>query len=249
LTGSHSAPDPDYDTGSYSHRWYAVFLDTIPQDQTDREAAFVARKMPLPRYRRVMDLCCGSGRHARAMAALGYDVTGIDVNEAALAEAREEGGSVRYIQADMRHLDQIGNFDAAICLWQSFGHFHEAVNAEILRQITATVIPEGRVLLDVYNREFFESRTGVRTLMRGGEEVMEVSRLAGRRLTVELRYGDGAGDRFDWHLYTLGELESLGSDVGLRLRESCAAFDESQTPGEDRARMQLLFERCERGSA
>jgi SAM-dependent methyltransferase len=244
LTGSHAAPDRDFPTGSYSRQWYAAFLDTIPQDQTDREAAFVARQLPLPRFRRVVDLCCGSGRHARALAALGYDVTGIDVNEAALEDARQQGGSVRYIQADIRRLDRIGGFDAAICLWQSFGHFDEVVNTDTLGQIAATVGAEGRVLLDVYNREFFESRTGVRTLTRGGAEVVENSRLVGRRLTVELRYGDGAGDRFDWHVYTPGELELLGSSVGLRLLETCAAFDESQAPGEDRARMLLLFERC-----
>jgi SAM-dependent methyltransferase len=74
----------------YSPTWYELFLQPIAPEQTEREAAFVARWLPQPAYSAVLDLCCGPGRHARALAGRGYRVTGVDTNTAALAAARRE---------------------------------------------------------------------------------------------------------------------------------------------------------------
>src|SRR6266508_871470 len=62
----------------YSTTWFEMFLQPIQPVQTEREVAFVARWLPQPAYTTVLDLCCGQGRHARALAARGYRVTGVD---------------------------------------------------------------------------------------------------------------------------------------------------------------------------
>src|SRR5215510_13351140 len=115
----------------YSPTWYELFLEPIALEQTEREAAFVAAWLPLPAYAGVLDLCCGQGRHARALARRGYRVTGVDANTVALAAARQvPGNSIVYLQHDMRRLEELpGLFDAVICLWQSFGYFDAATNA------------------------------------------------------------------------------------------------------------------------
>src|SRR3954471_18402492 len=107
----------------YSPTWYELFLQPIALEQTERETAFVARWLPLPAYSAVLDLCCGPGRHARALAARGYRVTGVDTNAAALSAARRmSDATITYLDHDMRRLEELpGIFDAAICLWQSFG--------------------------------------------------------------------------------------------------------------------------------
>src|SRR3982751_1143036 len=106
----------------YSPTWYELFLQPITPEQTEREAAFVARWLPLPAYTSVLDLCCGPGRHARVLAERGYRITGVDTNVAALAAARRvSDAAITYIQHDMRRLAELpGEFDAIICLWQSF---------------------------------------------------------------------------------------------------------------------------------
>ena len=45
----------------FSDTWFEVFLDSIDPAQTDIEVDFLVRQLPLPRYERVVDLCCGSG--------------------------------------------------------------------------------------------------------------------------------------------------------------------------------------------
>ncbi len=72
---------------AYSPGWFETFLLTYSPVQTEAEIAFISRHLPLPAYRNVLDLCCGTGRHSIPLAGLDYQVTGVDLNPHALAEA------------------------------------------------------------------------------------------------------------------------------------------------------------------
>lgn len=253
----------------YSPTWYELFLQPIPAEQTEREAAFVARWLPLPAYRALLDLCCGQGRHARALARRGYRVTGVDSNAQALAEARRASvddvadqsasgssapyqlnsepmsGAVSYIEHDMRHLEELpGAFDGVLCLWQSFGYFDAATNAGILRQASAKLRPGGRLILDIYHRGFFERNQGVRRFERFGRSISETKRMDNDRLTVVLDYGaDQPADTYAWQLFLPEEIVALAMRCGFTLVLTCADFDEATAPSADAPRMQLVFER------
>jgi SAM-dependent methyltransferase len=230
----------------YSTTWFELFLDTIEPEQTEREAAFVARWLPQPAYTTVLDICCGLGRHARALAQRGYRVTGVDLSAAALAAAhRESGAQVIYLQRDMRNLDGLpGSFDAAVCLWQSFGAFDAATNADVLGQISRKFKPNGRLILDIYHREFFERNQGTRGFERGGSAVTETKLMDGDRLMVRLDYeGRGEADEFEWQLFTPDEICELAEQSGFRMLTICTGFDESQAVSAELPRMQLVFEK------
>jgi SAM-dependent methyltransferase len=63
----------------YSSRWFDAFLVPIAAEQTAREIDFLARNLFQPRYSSVLDVYCGMGRHARALAKRGYRVTGVAI--------------------------------------------------------------------------------------------------------------------------------------------------------------------------
>jgi SAM-dependent methyltransferase len=70
---------------------------------------------------RLLDVACGSGRHAREFAALGWQVTGVDYSPDLLERARAAGIDVH--EQDMRRLDIPGApFDAVTCLFDSIGY-------------------------------------------------------------------------------------------------------------------------------
>jgi SAM-dependent methyltransferase len=230
----------------YSPTWYELFLQPIVPEQTEREAAFVARWLPHPAFTGVLDLCCGQGRHARALAARGYSLTGVDANAAALAEARRfSDASIRYIQHDMRHLDALpGTFDAAICLWQSYGYFDAATNADILRQIGRKLRLGGRMVLDIYHRGFFERNQSTHHFQREGRAISETKHMHGDRLTVTLDYGpDLQPDTYAWQLFSPAEITDLARQCGFGLLLACAGFDSATPASAELARMQLVFER------
>jgi SAM-dependent methyltransferase len=185
-------------TNAYTPGWFDTFLRAYWPEQTAREVDFLSRQLPLPAYRDVLDVCCGAGRHALPLAARGHRVTGLDRDERMLSQARRgaaaaaaNGGGATFVSGDMRELAAAvsGAFDAAICMWQSFGYFDAATNADVLRQMREALRPGGRLILDLYNRDAFSEGSGAETTERAGRAITTTQTLAGDRLAVAIDYG------------------------------------------------------------
>jgi SAM-dependent methyltransferase len=77
--------------------------------------------------RRVLDLCCGPGRHTIPLAQKGLEVTGVDLSSFLLDKARENARAPHvtpeFIRADMRSFVRQNAFDAVLNLYTSFGYF------------------------------------------------------------------------------------------------------------------------------
>jgi SAM-dependent methyltransferase len=237
---------------TYSLTWFELFMQPIQPVQTETEAAFLMRHLPLPVYRAVLDLCCGWGRHAHVLARHGYQVTGIDCDPAVIAEAERRTGTqsepiapVTYLVHDMRELATLpGSYSAAVNLWQSFGYYDAAANAGILGQLNRKLMPAGRVILDIYHRDFFASHQGVHSFERDGVCITERKRMQGNRLTVTLDYGAlGRTHTFSWQLYTPDDVRMLAEQQGFTCQVACSHFDESMPPSDGTPRMQFVLEK------
>ncbi len=229
---------------TYSPIWFDLFLETQPYTQA--EVAFVERNLPNPPYERILDVACGPARHARLLAELGYEVTGIDIHEEALATARQiTGGSALFLHQDMRHLENLpATFDGIISMWQSFGYFDAETNRDVLRQIVAKLNRPGRLILDLYHRTYFENNQGTRQVERRGIVVRITETMQSDRLTTEIDYGNAFGrETFSWQLYTPEEISTLAAHFGLHPVLACAEFNERVPAGADKPRMQLVFEK------
>jgi SAM-dependent methyltransferase len=232
---------------NYTQRWFATFLDTIDPAMTLVEVAFLKRWLPKPSYRRILDLCCGNGRHGRLLAENDYVVTGVDVDTVALAAAERlsaANANIEYRLLDMRELDTVEEtFDGIINMWQSFGYFDAATNADILRQISCRLRPGGRLIIDLNNRDYFTQNQGTQHYERNGQTIVGTRRLIGNRMLVELDYGPGLPqDRFEWQLYTPDELSTVAKPLGLTPKVVCTWFDEKRPVSPHDARMQIVFE-------
>jgi SAM-dependent methyltransferase len=228
-------------TNSYSPEWFSFFLDHIRPEQTEREVEFIERYLDDGSL--VLDSPCGSGRHARLLAARGHQVVGLDRDPSLLGPAADS--SVAWICADLRAPPLArARFDAILCLWQSFGYFGAAENAALLRRWAELVRPRGRLILDIYHRAFFESRSGERALDHPDGPIRERTMMEGDRLVVELEYeGLGGGDRFEWQLFTPEEFAATAGRQGWDLRLACSGFDPGHAPDPGRPRVQYVLER------
>lgn len=225
---------------TYSRQWFTTFLGSIDESIVAREIAFIARQ--IGRTGSVLDLCCGPGRHAAPLAERGYDVVGLDLDEAALRDARRHALTASFIRGDMRRLPlESSSIDAVLCMWQSFGHFDADTNAAALAGMARVLRPGGRLLLDVYHRDFHAARLGERTIERDGARVREQRSMSNGRLRAVLTYEDGSGDVFDWQLYVPDELAELGARCGLTPVLACTEFNEATPASASHPRMQLVF--------
>jgi SAM-dependent methyltransferase len=231
---------------SYSNRWFEFFHVGIDEARTSRETEFVCRSASLPDFRKILDACCGMGRHARALSSRGYSVTGIDRDADAIAKASGLGGGPKYVVANIRdYRPEPGAFDVGVIMGQSFGHFDAGINRDILGRLVNGLRERGRVILDLWNPEFFEAHQGERELKTFRGTVRENKRVNGDRLFVHLGYPDGTAEQFEWQMFTPAQMTQLADSVGLALLSSCTGFDLVTLPSPAEPRIQFLLERTE----
>ncbi len=123
------------------------------------ESAFIAKALRLKKGAKILDLCCGPGRHSVLLAKKGFEVTGLDFSREYLAEAsaraRKAGVKVRLIRADMRKLKFNREFDAVINMFTSFGYFPGfGDDLNVLKGIKRALKPGGLFLLDMMNMDW-----------------------------------------------------------------------------------------------
>lgn len=234
---------------AYSDTWFELFLDQPDPVQTAHEVAFLSRNLPRSEVTTVLDVCSGYGRHAAPLAETGYHVTGIDRDERVIKQARSlhAGEGLSFGAHDMTRLHDLpGTFDAVICMWQSFGYFDAATNKNVLSQMAERLHPGGRLVLDLYNRDFFKTHQGAWSSVRHGVEVVTNQWMDGDRLIAELEYRSNTPDErdvFDWQLFTPQSIRELAESGGLHGVLVCTRCDENQSPSAGHPRMQLVFEK------
>jgi ubiquinone/menaquinone biosynthesis C-methylase UbiE len=100
----------------------------------------------------VLDLGCGAGRVALALAAAGHAATGVDRSEPMLTAARVDAAA-RGLEADFVAADVVAlpfdaaSFDAAVFAQNGLGHLDAAGKRAALAEVRRVLRPGGRVLL------------------------------------------------------------------------------------------------------
>ncbi|HEV2871506.1 MAG TPA: class I SAM-dependent methyltransferase [Actinomycetota bacterium] len=202
----------------------------LPAERTAAEVNGVVGQLGLAPGTRLLDLCCGPGRHAVPLAQLGYRVTGLDLSRPLLARAAAAAGAgltVGLVAADMRRLPFAdGSFDAVLNLFNAFGYLEDETQDElVLAEVARVLAPGGRFLQELANRE---------ALVRGwhdsdvarhddGLVVLQERDLDLRTSRDQVRYtllhpdGRRTTSEVSIRLYTLTELEAMLGRAGLEL--------------------------------
>jgi glycine/sarcosine N-methyltransferase len=130
------------------------------------ELPFIERLLVASDARRVLDVACGTGRHAISLAERGYEVVGADLSARMIARARENAdrlaldrapakGQVSFVVAGFGELAERvgGQFDALLCLGNSLPHVLTAAALRATLTDLAGVLRPGGLLL-VQERNF-----------------------------------------------------------------------------------------------
>ena len=229
---------------TYSPQWFAAFHAPIPDARTRAEVEFICSVAPLRDFRRIADVCCGAGRHARALAELGYCVTAIDRDPTILAQARSLGSASRYLQMDLReYTPEPREYDAIMIMGQSFGHFDSSTNEAVFCRLAAGLRNNGRLVLDLWAAAFFYAHQGQHEFQVPDGIAHETKHVHDGRLFVHLTYPSGEQEDFEWQLFTPEMIATIARAAGLHRIACCTDFDTSVAPCDSKPRIQFVLER------
>jgi SAM-dependent methyltransferase len=187
--------------------WFGEeYLQLYPhRNDADAEAmvGLIRRVLPWESSWRVLDVGCGAGRHARALAQAGARVFGLDLSMSLLRRARQITDAP-LVRADMRQLPiRSGSMDLTVNLFTSFGYFsndqqhHQALDGMldtirsggwfVMDFLNATTVAHGLVPQETVPLGTGSARV-TRRLSSEGEYVVKVIETAeGRRFMERVR--------------------------------------------------------------
>ncbi|WP_310551381.1 class I SAM-dependent methyltransferase [Paenibacillus glufosinatiresistens] len=211
-----------------------------------REVETMIGWLDLPQGAKVLDLCCGMGRHSLALAEAGYEVTGVDLSEALLREARAQEGAdrVAWVRSDMRKLPLGGGFDAVVNLFTSFGYFEEdAEHLKVLGEIRRMLKPGGRYIIDFLSPEYVAAHLVPHSVREDGETLIDERRRIGdgyvkKEITLTARAGGEPRHYLERvKLYDLEKFSALIKEAGLVIDQVHGSYDEEEYRGAESPRM------------
>jgi D-alanine-D-alanine ligase len=180
---------------------------------------------------RILDLCCGQGRHSLEMARRGFiNVEGLDRSRylirKAKAKAKEENLPVRFREGDARNLPYPSDtFDFVMIVGNSFGYFDNPNDdVRILREVFRVLKPYGKVLLDLadgdylsknYQKMSWEWIDKKRLVCRERELSSDKTRLISREIIIHVEKGVIADRFYAERLYTRELIREVLEEVGF----------------------------------
>ncbi len=218
--------------------WYVTAFDGASADMawTERTESEVTRALKMLRPaggERILDLACGSGRHAIELARRGFSVVGADISaeliEIANRAAAEPGLDASFVEGDLRDIDFESEFDLVLNLNDgAIGYLEtDEENRRTFEVIARALKPGGRNLVQLPNILYAKENLPQRSWIPSSTmvELVEHRWNKGDRcmegIMIAARFGEVleglAGIEFRQRLYTVEELRAIYDSAGMTL--------------------------------
>ena len=149
-------------------QWYEEFFENYAETYdkesytqgTRGEVDFIEQEIDFDKSKRILDIGCGTGRHAIELAKRGYHVTGIDLSRSqldkAIEKAKKENLIINFFKADARSLDFDNEFAVVIMICEGAFPLMETdeMNYQILENAQKALKPGGKFILTTLNALF-----------------------------------------------------------------------------------------------
>ncbi len=148
--------------------WFRLWFNSpyyhlLYENRNDEEAIASINNfiefLEMPTASLILDAACGRGRHSKAFAAKGFNVTGIDLSVESIIEAKKyERDNLHFFVHDLRLPFWINYFNYAFNFFTSFGYFKTMrEHNDAIRTIAQSLKLNGVFVIDYLNTHYLEN--------------------------------------------------------------------------------------------
>jgi len=183
----------------FSNKYYLELY----RHRDDKEAVdlinLVQRTIPLKSGAKVLDVCCGAGRHSIELAKRGFDVTGFDLSKYLTGEAKksvkklkEKNIKVKFLNRDMRDFNFKSSFDLVLNIFSSFGYFEsDEENFKVFGNVKSSLKKKGYFIFDFLNEAVLRKNLVKKDLVTvSGKKIWQERRIENNFVYKDIKIGN-----------------------------------------------------------
>ncbi len=225
----------------FSDEWFwetygPLMFDPQRMAETAGEVEAIEKMAGFREQSRILDCCCGMGRHTIELARKGHRMTGIDLSRGYLKKAGEEAAkqnlSIQWKRMNALELDDNGTYDGIINMFTSFGYFDDPEDDLILlKKMHKALKPGGTLFMEMWGKEVlardFEERVwfereGITILLEYGID-MNWTELRNRWLFYQ--NGKMTEYTFSHRIFSAAEMSQMLGEAGFPTVDIYGGFD------------------------
>ncbi|MGM0469770.1 MAG: methyltransferase domain-containing protein [Promethearchaeati archaeon] len=198
---------------------------------TSNEVSLIIDYLNLKKDDKILDLCCGQGRHLLELSRRGFkNLYGLDQSSYLIKRAKttclKENLSVHFKEGDARKLSySTDNFDVVMILGNSFGYFESKHDdLKVLKEVKRVLKPLGKIFLDITDGEYLLNNFNKRSwewinkrffVCRERNLSLDKERLISREVITDVNHGVIADQFYAERLYTEKKISELLEFAGF----------------------------------
>ncbi|HOV33796.1 MAG TPA: class I SAM-dependent methyltransferase [Candidatus Hydrogenedens sp.] len=135
-------------------KWYPIVYHHRDAKEAEKQINFICSELKLKKNSKVLDLCCGYGRHLSFLKQRIPFTVGADLSVDLLEQAKNLFlNEIYLVRCDVRFLPfQSNTFDVVLNLFTSFGYFEDDnENIQQIQQVSSILKSGGYFFLDYLN--------------------------------------------------------------------------------------------------
>jgi SAM-dependent methyltransferase len=216
-----------YFDGYYKEIWRSI----VPPELTVKETDFMISYFNLKPGDKILDIMCGYGRHAIALAKKGMQSTAVDnldeyVNDIKSA-AKKDNLPVSAVKADILTYEAGDVFDLALCMGNSLCFFDRSDTLTILKMLARHLKPGGHFFINTwmiaeiaFNRFQEKTSSDIGDLRFSAESkyLLQPSRIETDHLILAPDGKTESKKAVDY-IYSIAETEQLLNEAGFAMKE------------------------------
>ena len=223
---------PDWWNRIFNYLYLKTDSDVVEDKNiTTSEVNLFSQILNLSPEQKILDLCCGQGRHTLELGRRGFkNLEGLDRSHylirKAKTSAKKEGLSIRFREGDARKIPSPPDaFDVVMLLGNSFGYF-ETINDDlrVLKEVFRVLKPWARILIDVADGKYLKTHFQPRSwewidkkyfVCRERSLSLDQQRLISREVITHVEKGVVADQFYAERLYNRETLVRLLEEAGF----------------------------------